>query len=54
MPNQVHLGTVTPLAARDRRRLISTWMSRRCIECGGRKPLITAYCDLCAERHGLT
>lgn len=29
------------------------WMSRRCIDCGHHKPLFTAYCDRCAEMHGL-
>jgi hypothetical protein len=30
------------------------WMSHRCVDCGQPKPLWTAYCDRCAERHGLT
>lgn len=30
------------------------WLSRRCVDCGQRKPLFTAYCDRCAEQHGLT
>lgn len=29
------------------------WMSHRCVDCGRRKPLFTAYCDRCAEQHGL-
>lgn len=29
------------------------WMSHRCVDCGQPKPLWTAYCDRCAERHGL-
>ena len=29
------------------------WMSRRCIDYGHHKPLLTAYCDRCAELHGL-
>lgn len=36
---------------RDRRR--GKWLSRRCRDCNGHKPLFTAYCDPCAEMHGL-
>jgi hypothetical protein len=36
-----------------RRRVLHTWLTRRCIDCCEWKPLITAYCDRCAERHGL-
>lgn len=28
--------------------LLRDWFSRRCTDCGERKPLFTAYCDRCA------
>jgi hypothetical protein len=34
-------------------RVIYTWLTRRCIDCGEWKPLFTEYCDSCAEWHGL-
>jgi hypothetical protein len=35
------------------RGVVRGWFSRRCEDCGMRKPLVTAYCDDCAERHEL-
>lgn len=32
-------------------KLIKTWLSRACVMCGRHKPLFTAYCDDCSERH---
>jgi hypothetical protein len=32
---------------------VSTWLGRYCVDCGLRKPRLTAYCDCCAERHDL-
>lgn len=34
-------------------RLVHSWTSRRCIQCGNWKPLFTGYCDTCWQRHGL-
>jgi hypothetical protein len=34
-------------------RVIHTWLTHRCIDCGEWKPLFTEYCDNCAEWHGL-
>jgi hypothetical protein len=60
--NRVHDATMsmgTATGAEDRRadrpahHLGHGWMSRRCIDCGCPKPLVTAYCDRCAEQHGL-
>ena len=30
---------------------VGVWLSRRCQDCGRAKPLLTAYCDACWERH---
>jgi hypothetical protein len=32
---------------------VATWFGRNCVDCGLRKPRLTAYCDRCAERHDL-
>lgn len=45
-PTEPELRTV-------RDRTVRIWLSRYCQDCHGRKPLFTAYCDACAERHGL-
>ena len=61
-PNHVHdaiMSTGTGDSGTERRadrraqRLGHGWMSRGCIDCGHHKPLFTAYCDRCAELHGL-